>query len=79
MSQVSSEFRRILTDGLETLASKISVLNDISKDAWRELSGIEEQSKAMISTIDEIANAKVTQLSYCETPPILNFDFCTQK
>lgn len=79
MSQVSSEFQRILTDGLETLASKISVLNDISKDAWRELSGIEEKSKAMISTIDEIANAKVTQLSYCETRPILNFDFCTQK
>jgi len=51
--------RKTLTDKIEILSEKISVLTDMSKDAWKELSEIEEDAKKMIARVDDIANAKV--------------------
>jgi len=51
--------RKSLTDRIEILSEKISVLNDMSKDAWKELSEVEEDAKKMIAKVDDIANAKV--------------------
>jgi len=49
--KLSSEMRKTLTDKISTLSEKISVLNDMSKDAWKELSELEEDAKKMITIL----------------------------
>jgi len=64
LSKLSAELRKSLTHKINTLSEKISVLNDMSKDAWKELSELEEDAKKMITRVDDIANAKVGIYKY---------------
>jgi len=59
LSKLSAELRKSLTDKIEMLSENISVLNDMSKDAWKELSELEEDARKMITRVDDIANVKV--------------------
>jgi len=59
MSNLSRELRDKLTEEMKILSEKISELNDISKDAWRQLSEIEDDVKKMFARVYATANAKV--------------------
>jgi len=54
LSKLSDELRKTLTDKISILSEKISVLNDMSKDAWKELSELEEDAKKMITPLHSV-------------------------
>jgi len=59
LSDLSCELRESLTGGIETLSGKVAELNDISKDAWKELSKIEDEVKKMVARVNAVADAQV--------------------
>jgi len=59
LSDLSREIRESLTGGIETLSEKVGELNDISKDAWNELSKIEDEVKKMVARVNAVAEAQV--------------------
>ena len=59
LSDLSCEIRESLTGGIETLSEKVAELNDISKDAWKELSKIEDEVKKMVARVNSAADAQV--------------------
>jgi len=58
-SDLSCEIRESLTGGIETRSEKVAELNDISKDAWKELSEIEDEVKKMVARVNAVADAQV--------------------
>jgi len=59
LSDLSCELRENLTGGIKTLSEKVAELNDISKDAWKELSKIEDKVKKMVARVNALADAQV--------------------
>jgi len=59
LSDLSCELRESLTGRIETLSEKVAELNDISKDAWKELSKIEEEVNKMVARVNAVADAQV--------------------
>jgi len=48
---------------MKTLTKKVGELNDISKDAWKELSQIEDEVKKMVARVNALADAQVCEHS----------------
>jgi len=59
LSDLSCELRESLASGIETLFEKVQELNDISKNAWKELSKIEDEVKKMVARVNAVADAQV--------------------
>jgi len=59
LSDLSCELRESLTSGIEALSEKVAELNDTSKDAWKELSKIEDEVKKMVARVNAVADAQV--------------------
>jgi len=59
LSDLSCELRESLTGGIETLSEKVAEVNDISKDAWKKLSKIEDEVKRMVARVNSAADAQV--------------------
>jgi len=59
LSDLSCELRESLTGGIETLSEKVTELNNISKDVWKELSKIEDKVKKMVARVNAAADAQV--------------------
>ena len=59
LNGLSRELRDKLTEEMKILSEKISELDDISKDAWRQLSEIEDDVKKMFARVYATVNAKV--------------------
>jgi len=60
LSDLSCELRERLTGGIKTMSEKVAELNDISKDAWKELSKIEDEVKKMVARVNAVADAQVS-------------------
>jgi len=60
LSELSCELRESLTVGIKTLSEKVAELNNISKDAWKELSKIEDEVKKMVARVNAVADAQVS-------------------
>jgi len=59
LSDLSSDLRERLTYRMKTLSEKVKKLNDISKDALKEVSKIEDEVKKMVARVNAIADAQV--------------------
>jgi len=59
LTDLSCELRETLSGGIEILSEKVAELNDISKDAWKELSKIEDEVKKMVARVNATADAQV--------------------
>jgi len=59
LSDLSCELRENLTSGIDTLSGKVAELSDISKDAWKELSKIEDEVKKMVARVNSAADFQV--------------------
>jgi len=59
LNDLSSELRDKLRGEMKILSEKISELNEISKDTWRQLNEIEADVKKMFARVYATANAKV--------------------
>jgi len=59
LRDLACELRENLTGGIETLSEKVAELNDISKDAWKELSKIEDEVKKMVARVNAVADVQV--------------------
>jgi len=62
LRDLACELRESLTNEIKSLSGKVAELNEISKDAWNELSKIEDledQVKEMVARVNAVADAQV--------------------